>query len=168
LTSAGGSTAELFLKSEPGTIYNEIYTRKMTQNSFIPLDKDALERIVSDRFVGYLYARSTFLILMEDYNMKCDITFPLVSRYPSLLAWALPKASPYHPFLSRASQAMKERGLISVLKARWFVESPYCPPNPIEPYSWEQVFSLFIFYLLAVGLALLVFIAEKGAFKQPG
>jgi hypothetical protein len=135
----------------------------MTQDSFIPFDKDALEQIVSDGSFGYLYSRTAFLILMEEYNMKCDIVFPLVSRYPSLLAWALQKASPYHPFLSRASQVLKERGLISVLKARWFVESPYCPPNPIEPYSWEQVFLLFIFYLLAIGLALLVFIAEKGS-----
>jgi hypothetical protein len=135
----------------------------MTQDSFIPFDKDALEQIVSDGSFGYLYSRTAFLILMEEYNMKCDIVFPLVSRYPSLLAWALQKASPYHPILSRASQVLKERGLISVLKARWFVESPYCPPNPIEPYSWEQVFLLFIFYLLAIGLALLVFIAEKGS-----
>jgi hypothetical protein len=166
LTTPGGSTADLFLKSEPGTTYNEIYTRKMTQDSFIPLNKDALEQIVSDGSLGYLYSRTTFLILMDSNHMKCNIVFPWVSRHPSLVAWALHKASPYYPFLSRTSQDMKERGLISVLKARWFVESPYCPPNPIEPFSWEQVFSLFMFYSVAVCLSLWVFIAEKVAFKS--
>ena len=63
------SLVELFLKSKPGSVFNEIYKNNMDEESFVDLDSVLPEVISNYKTAGFVY-QSTGLSSKEYLNCQ--------------------------------------------------------------------------------------------------
>ncbi len=65
----------------------------------------------------------------SDY--RCLVVPAWTTNYPALLSYAVPKSSPYAPFMFHAFLELLENGSLTALKARWKGVEPLCTPERI-------------------------------------
>ena len=84
-----------------------------------------------------------------------------ITRYPGVLSFALPKNSPYKPFMEHAMLRIRESGSWVLLKKRFEEEIPICktPPKGTS-LGMEKIFTLFMFYLLGAIMGLILLFVE--------
>jgi hypothetical protein len=159
LASPGGASADKFLKSQPGSVFNQLYLEKMTKESFLPFDK-AITQVLQKDHYGYFWSKDTIISILVDQNHGCSVVLPWTSSYTEEMSMAMPKSSPYYSYFDHTLHQMMESGLIDALRSRWMVKLFSCPQNPIIAMDWNKVFTLFLYYAVAVCLSVLIYLAE--------
>ena len=84
-----------------------------------------------------------------------------ISRFPGVLSFALPKNSPYKPFLDYAVIKLRETGPWILLKSRYEEDIPICrsPPKG-TPLGMTKIFTLFLLVGIGACVGLLFLMLE--------
>ncbi len=93
-------------------------------------------------------------------KFRCRVVPAWSTHYPALLAYAVPKGSPYRPFFFHAFRDLLESGALTALKARWKGIEPLCTPDRVTSLGFEKIVMVFLMVTFGQGLAVAVFLAE--------
>ncbi len=74
MARSGGAAADFFLKSKPGTVWNDVFEEKMEPNDFIDIH-EGLERLWEEHHMGFFMAVETM------YNTIVRCTHPFVKQH---------------------------------------------------------------------------------------
>ncbi len=177
MVKAGGAVADRFLKSDPGTVWNQVFQERMTMDDFVKFP-EGLSRLKEEHHLGYFWTvESMYSILVRCINVlhtanvfrkhihfrrneKCVLVFPWVSQYATKMSMGLPKNSPYKKFLDAKLRKIKENGMLQLVEQRWVQKVADCPVTPVRPIHLKKIFSLGVLILFGVILALVIFSLE--------
>ena len=68
-------------------------------------------------------------------DLRCSLVPAWTTQYPALLAYGVPKESPYTQFLYFGFLQLKENGALRVAEMRWKAGEPSCTPARVT--RWD-------------------------------
>jgi hypothetical protein len=105
---------------------------------------------------GFFWSKDTIIAELVERNIGCLAILPWTSRQTQDMSMALPRSSPYYRYFVHTTHTMIERGILHGIKLRWIVKLPSCPQSPVSALQLNKLFTLFLFYGVAVFISILL------------
>jgi hypothetical protein len=132
----------------------------MSPDSLIKFEDGVKKIIDTQEKYAFYWIHQSFLVYLLNQRRPCDLTFPWKQRRPDYVTMAFPKTSPYLPFFKKASERLREKGVLSKLGKKWLAPNPKCPPSPVESLSLYKVATVFFLWLAVNLVVVIIFLME--------
>ena len=167
LTSTkSNSVSQIFIDSEPNTVWNSLYKNHMDDESFMT-EKEATQILLEKNELLTQYSQQS----MMDFNAdSCEIKTLWKSPGQISESMTFPKGSPMVPFFKHAYNKMRQSGALFRLKEKWKpqkISKTSCESNNnLISISSKKIFSLIVVIFFGIFASFVIFLFEKYLFLK--
>ena len=155
------SLAQIFTKSKPDTVWNDIFKNHMTDQSFKSNDREATKTMLEKNEYLTQYSEVESMI----YNSEpCKVKILWESPSKDLASIVFPKGSPLLPFFKNAYSQIRQTGVLLRLKEKWQKKASHgsCElMDSLEPISINKIISLIALLSFGICLAITILAIEN-------
>ena len=165
ITTKGGILQSYFEDAEEGTILHDIYRNLMRDEDrpFVSEIEDGIKRVLDQ------HGSMAFFYTLEGIGAypkyRCKIVSAWTTQFPGLLAFALPKESPFYAIFYHAFLASLENGALRIAQTRWastaLSDTSNCAQREVTGLGFEKIMTIFLIPLCGSILAVLILFGER-------